>query len=71
MLKKRGAGVLLHISSMPSDYGVGVFDENVIHFIDKIADMGFTYWQVYRLIRLTRLIHLIARPLPLREIIFL
>ena len=45
MLKKRGAGVLLHISSMPSDYGVGVFDENVIHFIDKIADMGFTYWQ--------------------------
>lgn len=46
MLKKRGAGVLLHISSMPSDYGVGVFDENVIHFIDKIADMGFTYWQV-------------------------
>lgn len=46
MLKKRGAGVLLHISSMPSEYGVGVFDENVIHFIDKIADMGFTYWQV-------------------------
>lgn len=44
--EKRGAGVLLHISSMPSDYGVGVFDENVIHFIDKIADMGFTYWQV-------------------------
>ena len=46
MLKKRGAGVLLHISSMPSPYGVGVFDENVIHFIDKIGDMGFTYWQV-------------------------
>ena len=46
MLKKRGAGVLLHISSMPSEYGIGVFDENVIHFIDKIADMGFTYWQV-------------------------
>lgn len=46
MLKKRGAGVLLHISSMPSQYGVGVFDENARHFIDKIADMGFTYWQV-------------------------
>lgn len=38
--------MLLHISSMPSDYGVGVFDENVKKFIDKIADMGFTYWQV-------------------------
>lgn len=46
MLKKRGAGVLLHISSMPSDYGVGVFDSNVKEFIDTIADMGFTYWQV-------------------------
>lgn len=46
MLKQRGAGVLLHISSMPSPYGVGVFDENAKHFIDRIADMGFTYWQV-------------------------
>ncbi len=46
MLKKRGAGVLLHISSMPSEYGIGVFDDNIKHFIDKISDMGFTYWQV-------------------------
>ncbi|MBQ7741099.1 MAG: 4-alpha-glucanotransferase [Eubacterium sp.] len=46
MLKKRGAGVLLHISSLPSPYGVGVFDENARHFIDRISDMGFTYWQV-------------------------
>jgi len=46
MLKKRGAGVLLHISSLPSDYGIGVFDNNAKKFIDTIADMGFTYWQV-------------------------
>ena len=46
MLKKRGAGVLMHISSLPSPYGIGVFDENALHFVDKIADMGFTYWQV-------------------------
>lgn len=46
MLKQRGAGVLLHISSMPSPYGIGVFDDNVKHFIDKISEMGFTYWQV-------------------------
>lgn len=46
MLKNRGAGVLLHISSMPSPYGIGVFDNNAKHFIDKISDMGFTYWQV-------------------------
>ena len=46
MLKKRGAGVLLHISSLPSPYGIGVFDENAKHFADRIAEMGFTYWQV-------------------------
>lgn len=46
MLKNRGAGVLLHVSSMPSPYGIGVFDKNVLHFIDRIAEMGFTYWQV-------------------------
>lgn len=46
MLKQRGAGVLLHISSLPSPYGIGVFDNNAKHFIDKISDMGFTYWQV-------------------------
>ncbi|MDE6386105.1 MAG: 4-alpha-glucanotransferase, partial [Eubacterium sp.] len=46
MLKKRGAGVLFHISSMPSPYGVGVFNSSTIDFIDKLHDMGFTYWQV-------------------------
>ena len=46
MLKQRGAGVLLHISSMPSPYGIGVFDDNIKKFIDRISDMGFTYWQV-------------------------
>ncbi len=37
MLNKRGAGVLFHISSVPGDFGVGVFDENVLNFIDKIS----------------------------------
>lgn len=46
MLKKRGAGVLMHISTLPGDYGIGVFDKNAKDFIDKIHNMGFTYWQV-------------------------
>ncbi len=46
MLNKRGAGVLLHISSMPSKYGVGVFDNNCKEFVDLISNMGFSYWQV-------------------------
>lgn len=46
MLKERAAGVLLHISSLPSPYGVGVFDRHAKEYIDRIADMGFAYWQV-------------------------
>ncbi len=46
MLDRRGAGVLMHISSIPSKYGIGVFDENCIHFIDKLKEMKFGYWQV-------------------------
>ena len=46
MLNKRGAGVLMHVSSIPSDYGIGVFDKNCLSFIDKIKEMGFGYWQV-------------------------
>ena len=46
MLKKRGAGVLFHISSVPGEYGIGVFGDGVKKFIDKIHEMGFTYWQV-------------------------
>lgn len=46
MLDKRNSGVLMHISSMPSSWGIGVFDENCLHFIDKISAAGFAYWQV-------------------------
>ncbi len=46
MLKQRGSGVLMHVSSIPSEYGIGVFDKNCLAFIDKIKEMGFGYWQV-------------------------
>ena len=46
MLHQRGAGVLMHISALPSPYGIVVFDRHARDFIDRIADMGFTYWQV-------------------------
>lgn len=43
---KRSSGVLMSISSLPSEYGVGVFGKDAIEFAKKIADMGFSYWQV-------------------------
>ena len=46
MFKQRGAGVLMHISSLPSEYGVGVFGKECFDFVDKLAEMKFSYWQV-------------------------
>ena len=46
MLKERAAGVLMHISSIPSQYGTGVFDDNCCHFADRLKKMDFRYWQV-------------------------
>ena len=45
-IKKRAAGVLMHISSLPGDYSVGSFGKEALEFIDFLADAGFSYWQV-------------------------
>ena len=42
---KRESGVLLHISSLPGDYGCGSFGDDAKRFIDTIAKAGFVYWQ--------------------------
>lgn len=46
MLNTRASGVLMHITSLPSKYGIGVMGEETKKFIRKIKDMGFSYWQV-------------------------
>lgn len=46
MLKERASGVLMHISSLPSAYGIGVFNKECMSFSDKLAQMKFGYWQV-------------------------
>lgn len=46
MKQPRCAGVLLHMSSMPSPYGVGVFGAECLSFLDKLEAMGFRRWQV-------------------------
>lgn len=42
----RSAGVLLHITSLPGEYGTGDFGEGAKRWIDRLAEGGFTYWQV-------------------------
>ena len=46
MLHTRASGVLMHITSLPSPYGCGVFGQETKDFIQTIKDMGFSYLQV-------------------------
>ncbi len=43
---KRSSGVLMHISSLPGDYGIGSFGKDAKAFIDMLSDSGCTWWQV-------------------------
>ena len=45
-LIKRGAGVLLPISSLSSPYGFGTLGKEAYEFVDFLKEAGFRYWQV-------------------------
>jgi 4-alpha-glucanotransferase len=45
-LKSRGAGVLLHPTSLPGNQGIGVFDENLVALLDFLQSAGIRYWQI-------------------------
>ena len=42
----RSCGVLMHITSLPSPYGIGTFGEQAERFIDWLIQAGQEYWQV-------------------------
>jgi 4-alpha-glucanotransferase len=42
----RGAGILLHISSLPSAYGIGDLGPEAYRFADFLAQAGQKYWQL-------------------------
>ena len=42
----RGAGVLLPIASLPSNYGIGTLGASAYQFIDFLKSAGQKYWQV-------------------------
>jgi 4-alpha-glucanotransferase len=42
----RGSGILLHISSLPSPYGIGDLGPHAFRFTDLLRDAAQTYWQV-------------------------
>ena len=46
MLNKRGCGVLLHPTSLPGPGGIGSLGKDARQFVDLLAAMGMSYWQV-------------------------
>ena len=45
-LDQRGAGILLHPTSLPSETGIGTMGADMERFLDFAAEAGMAYWQV-------------------------
>ena len=45
-MDKRSSGILLHVSSLPSKYGIGTLGRAAYEFIDLLADSKQKYWQI-------------------------
>lgn len=43
---KRSSGILLPVASLPSQYGIGCFDQSAYDFVDQLVKAGQTYWQI-------------------------
>ena len=43
---KRTSGVLMHITSLPSKYGVGTFGKEAYEFVDFLNEAKFGIWQI-------------------------
>src|ERR1700688_1439608 len=41
----RASGVLLHVTSLPSPYGIGDLGPVALAWIDRLRDAGQTWWQ--------------------------
>lgn len=42
----RGSGILMHISSLPNQYGIGTFGKDAYTFADFLAAARQKYWQI-------------------------
>ena len=42
---ERSAGILMHISSLPSPFGIGTFGKTAYEFVDFVAQARHRYWQ--------------------------
>lgn len=45
-MKKRSSGILMHISSLNNDFGIGSFGDEAYEFVDFLVESGQKYWQI-------------------------
>jgi len=45
-MEKRGSGILLHLTSLPSDFGIGDMGLGAYGFIDFLAEAKQRFWQI-------------------------
>jgi len=45
-MHKRGSGILIHITSLPSAYGIGDLGPEAFKFVDFLANTKQSYWQI-------------------------
>lgn len=45
-MTKRSSGVLMHITSLPSQFGIGTFGKSAYDFVDFLEETKQTYWQI-------------------------
>ena len=43
---ERGAGILMHVTSLPSKYGIGTIGKTAFEFVDFLRKSGQKYWQI-------------------------
>ena len=46
IFKKRQSGVLLHITSLPNQFGIGDIGPQAYKMIDRLVEMGQSLWQI-------------------------
>ncbi len=47
---ERSSAVLMHLTSLPGPFGIGTMGEDAKRFANRMAEAGFSYWQVLPLL---------------------
>lgn len=45
-MNNRASGILMHISSLPGQFGIGTFGKSAYDFVDFLKESKQTYWQI-------------------------